>query len=50
MPACKIIVDKMLVQNAVREIESAPLSSSTINRRTDGMSHDAEEILCETEK
>jgi hypothetical protein len=31
MPACKIIVDKMLGQDAVREIENVSLSNSTIN-------------------
>ena len=46
--ACrKIIVDKMLGQNAVQEIENAPLSESTISRRIDDMSHDVEEIMCD---
>jgi hypothetical protein len=35
MPACKIIVSKMLGQEAVREIEKVPLSNSTISRRID---------------
>jgi cobalamin biosynthesis Co2+ chelatase CbiK len=45
MPVCKIIVDKVLAQNAVREIENVPLLNSTINRRIDDMSHDAEDVL-----
>jgi hypothetical protein len=45
MSACKIIRDKMLEQDAVREIKNVPLSNSTINRHTDGMSHDVEEVL-----
>jgi hypothetical protein len=47
MPACKIIVGKMLGQDAVREIENVPLSNSTTKRRSDGKSHDAEELLCD---
>jgi hypothetical protein len=46
MPACKIIVGKILGQDVVREIENVPLSNSTINRRIDDLSHDAEEVLC----
>jgi hypothetical protein len=30
---------------AAREIENVPLSNNTINRHTDDMSHDAEEVL-----
>jgi hypothetical protein len=45
IPACKIVVDKMLGQDAEREIENVPFSNSTINRCTADMSHDAEEIL-----
>jgi hypothetical protein len=45
MPACKIIVGKMLGQDAVREIKNVPLSNSMANSRTDDMSHDAEEVL-----
>jgi hypothetical protein len=44
MPACKIIVCKLLGQPAVLEIENVSLSNSTINRSIDDMSHDAEEI------
>ncbi|XP_055510562.1 zinc finger BED domain-containing protein 5-like [Leucoraja erinacea] len=47
MPACKIIVGKMLGQDAVREIENVPLSNSTISQCIDDMSHDAEEVLCD---
>jgi hypothetical protein len=47
MPACKIIVGKILGQDAVHEIENIPPSNSMINRRTDDMSHDAEEVLCD---
>ncbi|XP_072909831.1 zinc finger BED domain-containing protein 5-like isoform X6 [Hemitrygon akajei] len=47
MPACKIIVGKMLGQDAVREIEKVSLSNSTIGRRIGDMSHDAEEVLCD---
>jgi hypothetical protein len=43
-PKCKIIVGKMLGQAAVRETEHVPLSNSTLNRRTDDMLHDAEEV------
>ncbi|XP_068115889.1 zinc finger BED domain-containing protein 5-like [Hyperolius riggenbachi] len=45
MPACKIIVSKMLGEDAAREIEKVPLSDSTISRRIDDMSRDAEEVL-----
>jgi hypothetical protein len=37
----------MLGLDAVREIENVPHSNSTINRHTDDMSHDAEEIFCD---
>ena len=47
LPACKIIVGKMLGQNAVQEIENVPLSDSTISRRIDDMAHDIEEVLCD---
>jgi hypothetical protein len=46
MPACRIIVSKMLGQDAAWEIEKVALSKSTISRRIDDMSHDAEEFLC----
>jgi cobalamin biosynthesis Co2+ chelatase CbiK len=46
MPAYKIMVDQMLGQDTVREIENIPLSNSTINRRINDISHDAEEVLC----
>jgi hypothetical protein len=46
MPACKIIVSKMLGQDAVREIEKVLLSNSTISQRSDDMSHDADEDFC----
>jgi hypothetical protein len=45
MSACKIIMGKMLGQDALREIENVALSNSTINRHTGDMSHDAEEVL-----
>jgi hypothetical protein len=45
IPTCKIIVGKMLGQDAVQESEHVPLSNSTINRCTDDMLHDAEEVL-----
>jgi hypothetical protein len=41
MPVCKIRVGKMLRQDAD---ENVPLSNSTKNKRTDDMSHDAEEF------
>jgi hypothetical protein len=44
MPPCKIRVAKMPQQDAGQEPENVPLSNSTINRRTDDMSHDAEEF------
>jgi hypothetical protein len=44
MPECKIIVDKMLGQDAVREIKNVPLSNITINRCIYDMTHDAEEV------
>jgi hypothetical protein len=47
MPACKIIVGKMLGQDVVRETENVPLSISMINIRTDDLSHGAEEVLCD---
>jgi hypothetical protein len=47
IPACKIKVGKMLGQDAVQETEDVPLSNSMINKHTDNMSHDAEEILCD---
>jgi hypothetical protein len=47
MPARKIILGKMLGQDAVREIENVPLSNSTINGRIDDMSRDAEVVLCD---
>jgi hypothetical protein len=45
MPALKMIVGKMLVQDAVREIENVPLTKSMINRHIDDMSHDGQEVL-----
>jgi hypothetical protein len=45
VPACKIIVSKMLGQDAVRESRKNALSNSMINRRVDDMSQDAEEVL-----
>jgi hypothetical protein len=45
MPARKIIMRKMLGQDAVREIENVPHSNSTISRHTDDISHDAEDIF-----
>jgi hypothetical protein len=47
MAACKIIVGKMLEQDAVQEIVNVPLSNRTINRHTDDMSHNTEEVLCD---
>jgi hypothetical protein len=46
MPACKIIGSKLLGQHTVREIENVPLCNSMTGPRIDGMSHDAEEVLC----
>jgi hypothetical protein len=45
IPTCKIVVGKMLGQDAVREIENVPLSKSTINRNTDDIPHDDQEVL-----
>lgn len=45
MPASKIIVGKILEQDALREIENIPLSNSRINRDIDDMSHDSQEVL-----
>jgi hypothetical protein len=50
MLACNIIVGKMLGQDAVQEIENVPLSNTTINRRTEDMSQDAEKVLCDNLK
>jgi hypothetical protein len=47
MPACKIIVGKMLGQASVWEIENFLLSNSMTNRCIDDMSHDAQEVLCD---
>jgi hypothetical protein len=47
MPAYKIIVGKMLGQDAAWEIENVQRPNSTINRRTDDMLHDAEDVLCD---
>jgi hypothetical protein len=44
MPEFKIIMDKMLGQDAVPETENVPLSNSTINRRIYDMTHDAEKV------
>jgi hypothetical protein len=49
VPACKIIVAKMLEHAAVRETENVPLSDSKINSHID-ISHDAEEILRDKRK
>jgi hypothetical protein len=38
---------KVLGQDALREIENVPFSNSTINRRAEYMSHDAEEDFCD---
>ena len=46
LPACKIIVGKMLGQNAVQEMEEVPLSDNAISRRIDYMAHDSEEVFC----
>jgi hypothetical protein len=43
-------VGKMMGQDAVRETENVPLSNSTINRRIEGMPHDAEEVLHDKQK
>jgi cobalamin biosynthesis Co2+ chelatase CbiK len=40
----------MLAQDEVREAENVPLSNSTINKRTDDMSHDAEEVFSDKMK
>uniref|UniRef100_A0A0L8IF98 Uncharacterized protein n=1 Tax=Octopus bimaculoides TaxID=37653 RepID=A0A0L8IF98_OCTBM len=45
LPACKIIVSKMLEQNTLQEIENVPLSDTTGSRRIDDLSHDIEEVL-----
>lgn len=47
MPACKIIVSKVLGEDAVREIENIPLSNTVVSQRVRDMSRDAEEVLCE---
>jgi hypothetical protein len=46
IPACNIIVSKMLGQDAVQETEKIPISNSTISKHIDDMAHDAEEVLC----
>jgi hypothetical protein len=43
MPACKIIVSKVLAQNAVQEMEKVLLSNSSCIY---DMSHDAEKVWC----
>jgi hypothetical protein len=45
VPACKIIIGKMLGQDTVWENENLPLSGSTTNGRIDGMSLDDEDFL-----
>jgi hypothetical protein len=45
MSACKIIVGKMLGQDAVRKNENIPHSNSMKNRPIGDMSDDAEEVL-----
>jgi hypothetical protein len=47
MLICKIILRKMLGQDAVQEIEIVLLSNSRLNRRIDDMPHEAEEVLCD---
>lgn len=47
MPACKIIVGKVLGEDAVREIENISLSNTVVSQRIRDMSRDAEEVLCE---
>jgi hypothetical protein len=45
MLACKIIVGKIMGQDAVRETENVPLTNSTINKHIEDMPRDAEEVL-----
>lgn len=47
MPACKIIVGKVLGEDAVREIERVPLSSKVISQHVKDMSVKSEAALCE---
>jgi hypothetical protein len=46
MPACKIVLSKMLGQDAVREIEKVPLSRGRTSKCIDDLSRDAERVLC----
>jgi hypothetical protein len=46
MPACKILLSKMLQQEAAWEIGKFPLSNTAISWCIDDMSHDAAEVLC----
>jgi hypothetical protein len=46
MPTCKIIEDKMLGQDAEREIDYVSLPNSRIYGHIDDMPHGAEEHLC----
>jgi hypothetical protein len=50
MPACKIIVKKMIGKEAESEIDKVPVSNNTISRHVDDMSHDTEDVLSETLK
>ena len=46
LPSSKIIVGKMVGQNAVQESEKVPRSDKTITRRFDDMAHEGEEVSC----
>ena len=47
LPACKAIVNEMLVPDAAKEISKVPLSDNTIARRIEDMSADVESIVLE---
>ena len=47
LPACKIIFEKMIGSNAVKDIAKLPLSDNTIARRIEDMSVDIENNILE---
>jgi hypothetical protein len=49
MPACKIIMRKLIGKKAENEIDKVPVSDNTISRHVDGMSHD-KDVLSEIKK
>jgi hypothetical protein len=50
MPACKILVRKMIGREVESEIDEVPLPDDTVSRREYDTSHDVEDLLSETLK